>query len=206
MPRPAANKARDTRGILLEAALELLAERGFHGASMRAIAAAADVRESALYHYFPSKESLLAAAIAEAPPPPAPSAEELRQLAAAPLEDALAWLVERVASLFESARDRRLLRATLSAGAPLAGAGPPWRALLDRPRRIVAPAFRELRRAGRLRDDVEMDAFLVELVAPLLVAGNLLAPRGATAAGIRRFLRQHVALLARGTAAGRRAR
>src|SRR5438128_578630 len=59
MGRPAAAAARDTRRAILDAALDLFSERGYHATSVRSLAAAAGVRESAIYHYFPSKEAVL---------------------------------------------------------------------------------------------------------------------------------------------------
>jgi len=44
---------------VLEAALELFADRGYHGVSMRDLAAAAGIRASSLYSHVPSKERLL---------------------------------------------------------------------------------------------------------------------------------------------------
>ena len=48
------------RETVIAAALQVLAERGFHGASMRAIAAVAGTSQSNLYNYFDSKDGLLA--------------------------------------------------------------------------------------------------------------------------------------------------
>src|SRR5262245_34176657 len=63
MDRPGDMPGRDTRQALLEAALDLFAEHGYAGTSMRALARAAGVRESAIYHHFASKESLFAALV-----------------------------------------------------------------------------------------------------------------------------------------------
>jgi AcrR family transcriptional regulator len=48
-----------TRSAIDEAALELFARLGYHATSMRAIAAAAGVQPASLYHWYPSKESIL---------------------------------------------------------------------------------------------------------------------------------------------------
>jgi len=56
-PRPAAG---GTRGRILLAALGLFAEHGFHGTSIRDIAAEASVQSASLYAHFPSKEAILA--------------------------------------------------------------------------------------------------------------------------------------------------
>jgi AcrR family transcriptional regulator len=48
-----------TRTAIDEAALDLFARLGYHATSMRAIAAAAGVQPASLYHWYPSKESIL---------------------------------------------------------------------------------------------------------------------------------------------------
>src|SRR5512145_3028219 len=63
MARPAGRDGQQTRQALLDAALELFAEKGYFGTSLRDIARAVGVRESALYNYFPSKESLFEAVV-----------------------------------------------------------------------------------------------------------------------------------------------
>jgi len=56
-PRPA---AEGTRGRILLAAPRLFAEHGYHGTSIRDIAAEAAVQPASLYAHFPSKEAILA--------------------------------------------------------------------------------------------------------------------------------------------------
>jgi AcrR family transcriptional regulator len=56
-PRPA---TAGTRGRILLAGLGLFAEHGFHGTSIRDIAAEAAVQSASLYAHFPSKEAILA--------------------------------------------------------------------------------------------------------------------------------------------------
>ncbi len=46
---------------MLKTAAGVFAERGFHGASMRDIAARLGVRQAAIYYYFPSKTAILEA-------------------------------------------------------------------------------------------------------------------------------------------------
>ncbi|MCF6744147.1 TetR/AcrR family transcriptional regulator [Blastococcus sp. KM273128] len=60
----------DTREAVLAAARAAFAERGFDGASIRAIATAAGVDPALVHHYFGSKDQLFLAAI-EAPANPA---------------------------------------------------------------------------------------------------------------------------------------
>jgi AcrR family transcriptional regulator len=56
-PRTAAD---GTRGRILLAGLGLFAEHGYHGTSIRDIAAEAAVQPASLYAHFPSKEAILA--------------------------------------------------------------------------------------------------------------------------------------------------
>lgn len=54
------SEASAARGSMLEAALRLIAERGYGGTSVRDIAAACGVQPATLYAHFPSKEHVLA--------------------------------------------------------------------------------------------------------------------------------------------------
>jgi AcrR family transcriptional regulator len=57
-------RRRSRREEILEIAVRLFAERGYHGVSMDDIGAAAGVTGPALYHHFAGKESMIAAALA----------------------------------------------------------------------------------------------------------------------------------------------
>ena len=50
--------AEQRRSQLLEVAIEIFAERGFHATSMEDIAEAAGVTKPVLYQHFPSKHAL----------------------------------------------------------------------------------------------------------------------------------------------------
>ncbi|RJF86634.1 TetR/AcrR family transcriptional regulator [Oleomonas cavernae] len=65
MARKAGPLPSDRRGEILQAALHLFAERGFDGTSVRDIARAVGLNEGTLYHYFPGKEAIFAAILAE---------------------------------------------------------------------------------------------------------------------------------------------
>ncbi|HVM07282.1 MAG TPA: TetR/AcrR family transcriptional regulator [Acidimicrobiales bacterium] len=58
-PLPSRASSDGTLRRLQHAALELFAERGYHGVSMRELAAATGVQPSSLYSHMPSKERLL---------------------------------------------------------------------------------------------------------------------------------------------------
>ena len=54
-----------TRDAILDAALDLFAERGYEGASTRAIAAAAGVDPALIRHFFTDKQTLFATVVAD---------------------------------------------------------------------------------------------------------------------------------------------
>jgi AcrR family transcriptional regulator len=60
-PRRGTPKSEETRGRILEAALEIFRERGFEGATMREIATRAAVATGAAYYYFDSKDAIVMA-------------------------------------------------------------------------------------------------------------------------------------------------
>ena len=65
--RPTGRRPGDsgTRDAILDAALALFAERGYDGASMRAIAAAAGVDPGLIRHFFGDKETLFATTVSD---------------------------------------------------------------------------------------------------------------------------------------------
>src|SRR5215212_1634048 len=57
------SKGRQTRELLLEAALQQFAANGYHGTSMRQIAEAANLAVGGIYNHFAGKEEILKAVI-----------------------------------------------------------------------------------------------------------------------------------------------
>ena len=52
-------KQKNTKQKIVDAALELIAKYGYRGASVRKIAAAVGIRESAIYNHYRNKEEIL---------------------------------------------------------------------------------------------------------------------------------------------------
>jgi AcrR family transcriptional regulator len=63
--RTQAERTRASREKIIQAATDLFAQQGFHGAKMADIAKAAHLTVPGLLHHFPSKTSLLTAVLAE---------------------------------------------------------------------------------------------------------------------------------------------
>jgi AcrR family transcriptional regulator len=58
-------RREERRGEIVRAALEVIAERGYRGASMAAVAERVGLTQQGLLHYFPTKDSLLVAVLKE---------------------------------------------------------------------------------------------------------------------------------------------
>ena len=125
MARPKNADGQRTRQAILDAALDLFADKGYFGTSLRDVATAVGVRESALYNYFNGKEALFDALLAR--PSNTPRAERLalaaptaRSPTAAPCSSA--WRVGSLES-FVDPREQKLFRILMSDGIRLAKAG-----------------------------------------------------------------------------------
>ena len=125
MARPKNADGQRTRQAILDAALELFADKGYFGTSLRDVATAVGVRESALYNYFKSKEALFDALIL------AHEHSKTQRLASlagdGPIGDARA-LLERLAlgsiESFLDPREQMLFRLLMSDGIRLARTRP----------------------------------------------------------------------------------
>jgi AcrR family transcriptional regulator len=62
---PVQDRSRETVRRILDAAATVLKERGYEGASANRIAAAANISPGSLYQYFPNKDAILDAMVAD---------------------------------------------------------------------------------------------------------------------------------------------
>lgn len=123
MARPKNADGQRTRQSILDAALDLFAEKGYFGTSLRDVAAAVGVRESALYNYFASKDALFEALLTAHQHT---RMERMAPIAAAPIADGRALLEQfALASLeaFEEPREQKFHRILMSDGIRLAKVG-----------------------------------------------------------------------------------
>jgi AcrR family transcriptional regulator len=182
MARPPNSDGQRTRQAILDAALVLFAEKGYFGTSLRDVAGAVGVRESALYNYFPGKEALFEALLT------ADSASKHEQMAAlleAPVGDGRA-LLERLAAFslarFVEPRQHQLFRILMSDGIRLARDG--RINLLEKMgsgRKALLALMQRLIDAGVLRGDVDVELLVAQFLGPLLMwrqmhTVNALAP------------------------------
>jgi AcrR family transcriptional regulator len=123
MSRPKNADGQRTRQAILDAALDLFADKGFFGTSLRDVATKVGVRESALYNYFPGKDALFEALLAAHHES---KAELLAPLLEEPIADARAMLLQLAYGMLESfvePREQKLFRILMSDGIRLAKIG-----------------------------------------------------------------------------------
>ncbi len=119
MGRPKKSEERDTRQDILDAALDLFAENGFFGTSMREIARKVGVRESALYHHFPSKDAILATLAQTLGPGQARHLEHLdvgAMLDAVGPRQLLEQLIQYMVTAWSAPQEQKMMRLILSEG------------------------------------------------------------------------------------------
>ena len=203
MARPKNADGQRTRQAILDAALDLFADKGYFGTSLRDVATAVGVRESALYNYFKNKEALFEALLTSHHDS---KLERLASLEQGAAEDGPA-LLEQFAigtlDAFADLREQKFFRILMSDGIRLArdgrinlhermGAG------LER----LHGVLRRLIRHGVLRD-ADVNVLGMTFIGPLLMWRQLHAVDidlpGAP--DRRRFARQHVEQFLRGALA-----
>lgn len=120
----------DTRTRILDAAMRLFHEQGFHATGISTILREADVNAGSLYHFFPSKEALLIGVLER-------YRDMLLPIVMAPAEAASADPIERVFALLQWYRTN-LLAIEFRMGCPIGNlalevsdAYPEIRALID---------------------------------------------------------------------------
>jgi len=194
MGRPLHADGRQTRLTILDAALDLFAEKGYFGTSLRDIAAVVGIRESAFYNYFRGKDALFDALIVAAQEY---KVELLSGLLDEPMTD-VRVVLERLTNLvldhFRERRQQQLFRVLMSDGMRLAKQG--RINLIERMTSGEAP-FRELMRrliaegAVRPRDP---ELLMLEFMGPLLLwrHWHAIHPNRLLITNRKRFVRDHV--------------
>lgn len=123
MARPKNADGQRTRQAILDAALDLFADKGFFGTSLRDVARAVGVRESALYNYFTGKDALFDALLDAHQ---TIKSERLTVFAEGAITDGRALLEQLAISMlasFVEPREQKLFRILLSDGVRLARLG-----------------------------------------------------------------------------------
>jgi AcrR family transcriptional regulator len=200
MARPPNADGQRTRQAILDAALELFAENGYFGTSLRDVAAMVGVRESALYNYFASKDALFTALIDA---DQHTKLERLSALAEVPVRDGRAVLEELAVmtlEAFAAPRDQKLFRILMSDGIRLARSGRInlFERMVQRRERFHALIARLVRDGWLRGGDPEM--MMMAFTSPLIMWRHLHAIDAdlPMIRNPRAFARQHVDQFLRG--------
>lgn len=169
MARPTKEEARDTRRLILDAALDLFSEGGFAGTSMRQIAKTVGVRESALYHHFPSKVAIFEALLREMGPGKSERLEslDLDALLVDGLEPLLRFFVHILIEDWATPREQKFIRLVMAEAPRLREAGVLHGSVMGA-RERMGRLFKELMRRGAIRPG-DPELFAVEFMGPLLM-------------------------------------
>ncbi len=194
MGRPIHADGRQTRQAILDAALDLFAEKGYFGTSLRDIAAVVGVRESAIYNYFKGKDALFIGLMTAAHEQ---NAEHVAGLLTDPAPE-VRVVLERLAMLllddFCTTRQQRLFRVLMSDGMRLAKEG---RINLIERMTSRGTHFPDLMRrliaAGGLREG-NPDLLAIEFMGPMLLwrHWHAIVPDNPLIANREAFVRHHV--------------
>ena len=123
MGRPSNADGQRTRQAILDASLDLFAQKGYFGTSLRDIAAVVGVRESAIYNYFAGKDALFDELIVTSREQ---ALERFVELAEGPVDDAgefLERLVVMALERFCEPRQRQLFQVLMTDGMRVAKEG-----------------------------------------------------------------------------------
>lgn len=169
MGRPKKDDSRDTRQDILDRALELFATHGFTGSSMRDIARAVGVRESALYHHFPNKNAILSTVLESSGPGALNSlmtSDLVRIIESLGPHQFLRTMGETVLTLWSTPRERHLLRLIMAEMPRLKEAG-----LFD----LQAQVWRVRARIGELFASL-VERGLIKPIDPLTASLRFMGP------------------------------
>ncbi len=202
MARPRNADGQRTRQAILDAALDLFAEKGYFGTSLRDVAAIVGVRESALYNYFAGKEALFDALLTAHQHS---KAERLMPLVEGPISDGRNLLLQvayQTLDSFIQPREQKLFRILMSDGVRLAKVGRiNLHERMSHGRDRLQDIIRRLIREGWLRK-ADVNTLSLAFVSPLVIWRQLHAINAdlPMIRNPRAFARQHVELFMVGAA------
>lgn len=168
-PRPA-NPPADRRQEILDAALQVFAQRGYSAATNAEIAREAGVTAAALYYYFPSKADLFRAAVSRQQEQALPPVHVLQgHVEGLPLALALRRLLEGGLAMLGSERGRALVSIVLAEGPRHPELAEIWRTqIIDRLAPVLISYLQGQAAAGRIRP-VDPRVMVMLLVGPVLM-------------------------------------
>ncbi|MBI5494452.1 MAG: TetR/AcrR family transcriptional regulator [Deltaproteobacteria bacterium] len=168
MARPANVDAAVTRERILDAALDLFAEKGFYGTTMRQIGAAAGITGGALYHHFDSKEAILLTLL-ERTKTLVLSRAPLQVMTGRlpPLPALFKRMTEGMLDVFDLPVHKKFFRIVMADGLRLMQQGTLTHAIPLEPRAAIAGLMQRLMDERRIRK-TSVDSAALAFLGPLL--------------------------------------
>lgn len=157
-----------TRTRILDAALEGFSERGYAGTSIRQIARAAGIRESAIYNHFPGKRAIFDALFEEGGPGVA--VDLLRSEARRNDDPAtvIRSIVQQAMEVWDQPRARRFMSVVVREGGPASAiVGGELTREAGRVLKALGGVFQGWMDAGLIRSDHPAEHLVWELMAPI---------------------------------------
>lgn len=170
--RPPKQEAGHTRDRILDAALDLFATQGFAGTSMRQIARAVDVRESAIYAHFANKQEMYESLFEEMGPPAfllleLLEAEEYEHLRQEP-ERFLREVVRRIGEVWDEPRARRFVSVLMREGITGAiGGSASVLGAIEMGQQGLGGLLRAWMQRGLIQSRIPAEHLAWEMIAPL---------------------------------------
>jgi AcrR family transcriptional regulator len=204
MGRPPQSDGRDTRRAILDIALEVFSVKGFFGTSLREIGRAVGIRESALYHYFASKEALFDAVLEDQL---GGKVEMMTRFLEGPVDNAPAFLEKfglKIIEQYSTLKQQRIHRLLMTDGMRLSREGKIN--YLDRMGGavvVIVQLMERLIKAGHLRE-APPEFLALEFIAPFLAWRHLREcnPDHPAVKSPETFVRWHVGQFVRGATKG----
>ena len=189
--RPPKGERGDTRQELLDAALSLFAKQGYAATTVRQIADAVGIRDSAIYGHFQSKRELFETLIEESGPGLIDELDvDFDRLSERPPSEALPDFFEQLVQAWDRPRSRMMISMLTREG--LEGVAE----ILDEVRDRFVGHFHRWADDGLIRDDVSVEQLVWELTTPLGAIRLLHLRAGASPPERRKgreFAQKHVA-------------
>lgn len=181
-------------GEIVQAALEVFAEKGFAAAKLDEIAARAGISKGALYLYFETKEDIFRAVVRDAVAPNLDMVEAALSQATIPFPDLLRMLFARLAGVVTTSRIGAVAKLVIGESRNFPELARVWHdEVISRALGAVTGAITRAQARGEIREgDPRLHAF--SIMGPILAGviwRETFTPVGAPPVDLEALIRQH---------------
>lgn len=181
-------------GEIVQAALEVFAERGFAAAKLDEIAAKAGISKGALYLYFETKEDIFRAVVREAVAPNIDVVEAVLDQATIPFPDLLRMVLLRISLMIETTRLGAVAKLVIGESRNFPELARVWHdEVVSRALAALSGALDKAQGRGEIRPgNPRLQAF--SIMGPILMGviwQETFTPIGAPALDLRDLIAQH---------------